>query len=192
MQKTMIGIAAVALVCCCVLVTPVGGEPQITERMLEVIEIEVTAGSIGYVNKDSRPIPELTFGSPFNLTVHWVEPSLDTLTLSEFRLVAFDPTAHADGRVIWPPDPDYRLELQDEHGTAMRSVTFSYSEGGTTTRTLILERVETGTSSSRPDLKKGLRPSLETPQLILFTISARAGETQFVLDPPWVGKPPVG
>ncbi len=166
---------------------PVHEQPDVDRHVPEEIQIEVTSGGIGYSNKDSKPIPELTFGKQFNLTVTWDEPAVESLTLSEFRLVAFDPTAYANGTVIWPPDPDYRLELQDEHGNPIRSVSFSYSDGSTTTRTLILKRVRTVR-----EVRTSFRASMETPQLILFTVSARAGKTEFVLDPPWVGKPPVG
>ena len=188
MQKEMVWAVCLTVVWCCGLATAASGEEvEMKQNQREVIEIEVKAGSIGYVNKDSRPIPELTFGSPFQLTVHWVDPVIDSLTLSEFRLVAFDPNAYATGSVIWPPDPDYRLELQDDHGTPMRSVSLDYSGASTTTVTLILKREMTVEV-----LRESFRERLETPQLILFTVNARADDTEFVLDPPWVGKPPTG
>ena len=188
MQKAMLWAAVVALIACGGQATGVKGEEQVTPtdppatpNELEEIQIEVTSEGIGYADKESVPIPELTFGLPFRLTVTWRDPAMGSLTLSGFRLVAFDPTAYAEGRTIWPPDRDYSLELQDENGTAIRSISFPMSGAGSTTRTLTLQRE-----------KINPKRDTERPQLILFNVSARVGDTEFVLDPPWAGKPPTG
>jgi hypothetical protein len=196
MKKAMVWAVVVAFVWLGVQATPVIGRDKVVKatpgpEMLDVIrhgtdviQIEITSEGIGYANKELVPIPELTFGIQFDLTVTWDNPAVDSLKLSDFRLVAFDPTAYAKGKVMWPPDLDYSLELQDQDGDPIRDVSFSSADGPSTTRTLILERVE--------NVRTGLPRDPETPQLILFTVSARSGDREFTLDPPWAGKPPTG
>lgn len=158
-------------------------------QQVDVIRIQVGRKLIDDPNKANTPVPDFWFDRPFVVEVEWVDPAEELeLTLSDFGLVAFDPSAdYNEGEVIWPLDPDFTLELQSDEGTTIRSVIFRRSEAQKDGRGLYV------TAKMLTLAKRGTRSGDPRNQLVLFrkTVSDESG-VLFEIDPPWVGKPPVG
>lgn len=143
----------------------------------EVVRIRVGRSIIDDLDKGEMPVPEVPFGKPFVIEVHWVDSEGDFSTeLSDFRIVTFD----RESSPFWIRNREVSLTIRDERGAEVDEIVFDHTEGETTTRRISLERSIPGGVTLKPEL-------------ILFKHTVkRDGKDWFIFDPPWVGKPPVG
>lgn len=188
MQKAMVWAAVAVLIACGGQVSGVNGEePEAPQDERAEIQIRVGRNLIDDPNKEKIPIPEFEYGVPFMVEVEWVDPIEGlTLTLSDFRLVSLNPCADDDrGGAVWEAEDRYSLELGNGG-----EVVFSIDEAEKMDKRRLVTRKEV--TIGRVEAKTPR--TIPRPQLILFkkTVSDKESGVLFAIDPPWVGKPPVG
>jgi hypothetical protein len=157
----------------------------------DVIKIEVGRHMIDDPNKGAMPIPEFPWRALFDLEVTFVEPAGGLmLTLSDFKIVSYDPEAAGTGE-----DPHWRptnieMEVKDENGENLQEISFASSEGVQETR-----KTESGEEKTVYGIGKTVEfwkdERVEGLNLHVVFKQTLSG-VLFEIDPPWAGKPPTG
>lgn len=183
MQKAMVWTIALALVWGGVLATPVNAE--------EKISIHVERNRIDDPNKDRTPIPEFPWREHFAVEVTFIEPSEDlNLTLSDFKIVSYDPDAKGTKENPHWTHKDIAMEMQDENGVSIQEISFSSSEG---TREIL--KTESGEETTVYRVGKNVKflKDKEVRGLNLHVVFKQTlSQVLFEIDPPWAGRPPSG